>query len=122
VLLIVIGIFAIATAISICICFYLCCSKKRVVFDKKKKKKDDEEEFSPYKVYSYAGYTELDDEVPQYPPHVTPTSGNRTIRQKPPINKKGMTSANDIKNEKDKLKNIEYINKEQVVMSKNIKL
>lgn len=53
----------------------VCCRETAGATDKKKKKKEEEEEeaYSPYKVASYAGYTELDDEhllpTPPRPPH-----------------------------------------------------
>lgn len=66
-LIIIGGVITIVTTMFCYFCVTLIIPKKH-----DKKKKNDEEEFSPYKVYSYAGYLETDD----VPPIVYPMNYN----------------------------------------------
>jgi hypothetical protein len=67
-LIIIGGVITIVTTMLCYFCVTLIIPKKH-----DKKKKNDDEEFSPYKVYSYAGYLETDDAPPiVYPMNYNP--------------------------------------------------
>lgn len=90
--------------------FCPCCRSAKNADDKKKKKK--EEEYSPYKVASYVGYTELDDDTllptPPRPPHTqTPHRTVSSLPTHPPTNTyrknmPGCTNKGDDDNNKKK--------------------